>query len=84
MVSGGEACALAVAELARNPHSGAAMAMVQLTRAVLERLGDVARQRAFSDQMLEAEREMGFAAGMAAASAAHRARHLKAVRHEPD
>ena len=70
MMASAEACALACAELAANPHHGAAKAMVQLTRSLLERLGDVARQRQFNDEVLEAERAAAFAAGMAACKAA--------------
>jgi RES domain-containing protein len=80
MMTSAESCALACAELARSPHHGAAMAMVQLTRGVLERLGDVARRNAFSDEVLEAERAAAFAAGVASVKAARKAWPLELIR----
>jgi hypothetical protein len=66
LVTEARACRLAVEELARDPGDGPALEMARLTLSVLEQLGAMARA---DEAVIEAERERGFAEGVAACKA---------------
>lgn len=57
------ACALAVAGLARDPGSGAALEMAALTLSVLQDLGVIARRWEVDEAVIEAERARAFEDG---------------------
>jgi hypothetical protein len=64
------ACALHVAEMARRPDDGAALEAAWLNLAVLERLGEMARQWTVDEAVIEAERAAAYAEGYEACKAA--------------
>jgi hypothetical protein len=70
LITEARACRLAVAELARDPGSGAALEMAGLTLSVLESLGVIARRWEVDEAVIEAERKRAYEAGVADCRAA--------------
>lgn len=72
LVTEARACALAVHELARDPASGPAREMAELTLSVLQDLGVIARRWEVDEAAFEAEHARGFAEGAACKAARDR------------
>ncbi len=70
LVTASRACALAVAELARDPGNPAALDMAGTTLACLEALGEIGRRWVLDEQVLENVRAEAHAEGYAACKAA--------------
>ena len=64
-----ESNALAVTELTGRPGAAAALEMVRLTLAVLERLGDTLRQLSFDEAVFTEQYDTGYREGYAACKA---------------
>jgi hypothetical protein len=70
IITNSTAAALAVAGLARDPGSPAALEMAALTRAAFERAVEIARRWAVDEAVLSAERQRAYNLGVADCKAA--------------
>ena len=70
LITGSRAVALAAAEVAARPGDAAALAMLELTRQVMESAVEMGRRWVFDEARLAAERKLGFDEGVAACMAA--------------